>query len=102
MVLALSCSGDHFIPTSMYVVAASVKGGGGLSLLENEKAPQAKDLEGQAEPVGLAPISPLGRRFSRPNGGVPLSTSKALYVAFTTIFPRRFSGEVPLRPPKAR
>ena len=31
-----------------------------------EKSPQAKDLEGQAEPVGLEPTSPLGRRFSRP------------------------------------
>ena len=40
-------------------------------------------------------------RFSRPNGGVPLSTSKAVYGLFTTIFSHCLSGEVPLRPCKA-
>ena len=50
----------------------------------------------------VKPTHPHGRRFSRPNGDVPLSTSKAVYVPFTTIFPRRFSGEGPLRPCKIR
>ena len=92
MVLALSCSGDHFIPTSMYVIAASVKGGRGLSPLENEKAPRVDDLEGQAEPVGLEPTSPLGRRFSRPDGDVSLGTSKAVYGPLTRIFRGPLSG----------
>ena len=51
--------------------------------------------------MGFEPTHPHGRRFSRPNGAVPLSTSKAVYVPLTRILPRRLSGEGPLRPCKA-
>jgi len=61
-----------------------------------------KSLCYKAEPVGFEPTHPHGRRFSRPNGGVPLSTSKAVYGPFTTIFRGRLSGEGPLRPCKTR
>ena len=84
------------------IIARSEAFVGFLAFGCRKRPPQAKDLEGQAEPVGLEPTHPHGRRFSRPNGGVPLSTSKAVYVPFTTIFRRRFSLEGPLRPCKVR
>ena len=37
-------------------------------------------------------VCALERRFSRPNRGVPLSTSKAVYGPLTTIFPRRLGS----------
>ncbi len=72
--------------TSLRSVVSSVD----VKVFEDELAPR------------LEPTHPHGRRFSRPNGGVPLSPSKAVYGRLTTILPRRFSGEVPLRPRKTR
>jgi hypothetical protein len=46
------------------------------------KAPQVQDLEGQAEPVGLEPTSPLGRRFSRPVQYQLCDGSKNVELAF--------------------